>query len=165
MHLITILSLFLPLSACVNLVNNPQCLCPFQGKRKSKLYCGFEISNDTCMYHTAYDCTGLKQLPNTLAPVLTYCSNSRCGKLRIQSGFNTQPSIGCLDLDTEEYFKDMESGKAPKCEGCWFTSVKDGYKYADNFFYHDSLDGFYTVYKNDKNQWVNSTFFKLPGLA
>ncbi|OXA43418.1 hypothetical protein Fcan01_21871 [Folsomia candida] len=117
------------------------------------------------MYHTAYDCTGLKQLPNTLAPVLTYCSNSRCGKLRIQSGFNTQPSIGCLDLDTEEYFKDMESGKAPKCEGCWFTSVKDGYKYADNFFYHDSLDGFYTVYKNDKNQWVNSTFFKLPGLA
>lgn len=50
----------------------------------------------------------------------------------------------------------MESGKAPKCEGCWFTSVKDGYKYADNFFYHDSLDGFYTVYK-----YVFSTTFTL----
>ncbi|OXA43421.1 hypothetical protein Fcan01_21874 [Folsomia candida] len=69
----------------------------------------------------------------TRLPVLKYCENSRCGKVAVGNRFTS----GCMDVFKEDYFKDIETGKTPKCEGCWFPSLKDGYKYSGKMFYYD----------------------------
>ncbi|OXA46518.1 uncharacterized protein LOC118437689 [Folsomia candida] len=132
------------------------CTCPSSGKLY-KPYCGHEISttNPDCMTHAIYECING---PNKVAIVTQYCKNSRCGQVGVGNRFTPD----CLDPQKGKYFKDIESGKTAKYEGCWFPKREDGYKYADRTFYYDTRkddDTLFHIYRRTGgNEWVNTTF-------
>ncbi|XP_021963372.1 uncharacterized protein LOC110858793 [Folsomia candida] len=105
------------------------------------------------MTHAIYECING---PNKVARVNQYCKNSRCGP------YGKIATTACIDVHEERYFRDIASGKTPKCEGCWFPVLEHGYKYADKTFYYDTMrdkDTLFHIFRRTTNNgWVNTTF-------